>query len=120
MIRGISWPFRIANNGLPAPAQGTDAIRSALVLLLKTPKGSRVMRPELGTNLNRLLFETQGPFLQALVRREILSAVSDFLPQVRISDIVIQEDGPVLRLNIFYVIQGVEDQTGFFTVENSA
>jgi len=117
LLAGVSWPFRIESQGLPAPAKGREVIRSALIILLKTNAGSRVRRPTLGTNLQRLLFETQGPILQSLIRREILTTVNDFLPQVTIDSILFDENENLLRVNIVYSIQGVQDETGFIEFE---
>lgn len=119
ILAGISWPFRIEDNGLPAPAKGTEVVRSALVMLMRTQKRSRVMRPTLGTALNSVLFENQGPILSALVQRQIASAISDFLPQVRIIDITIKEIDSVLAVNVQYSVQNVRDETGFVTISET-
>lgn len=118
ILAGISFPFRVQNNGLPAPAFGTDVVRYALIVLLKTRKGSRVMRPTLGTDLYKVLFEAQGPFLQSLVQREIITAVKNELPQVRIENIDVSEDGKKLVVNVQYSIQGVRDETGDVDIGN--
>lgn len=118
-LLGISWPFRIEQNGLPAPAKGVDTIRSALILLLKTRKGSRVFRPTLGTELHKLVFENQGPLLHSLVKREIFAAVSDWLPQVQIIDIVVSESEKVVRVNVTYSAQGIVDETGLIDIGDS-
>ncbi len=117
LLAGISWPFRIADQGLPAPAKGREVVRSALIVLLKTNAGSRVRRPTLGTNLQRLLFDSQGPILQSLVQREIITTVNDFLPQVVIEGIGFNEQGNKLLVNVVYSIQGVQDETGFIEFE---
>lgn len=120
ILAGIAWPFRIADNGLPGYAKGTNVIRSALILLLRTPARSRVMRPDLGTNLQRLVFETEGPFLQALVHREILIAINNYLPMVKVIDIFFKETGSTIQVNIRYDIQGILDETDFFNVAEIA
>lgn len=111
-LAGVSFPFRLENNGVPAQAIGFDAIRSCLTLLLKTDKRSRVMKPALGVDLQRLMFEVQGPVLNALIREEISTAVAEFLPQVRIQDIVFRESGTKIYVNVRYTIQNVQDETG--------
>jgi phage baseplate assembly protein W len=119
ILSGISFPFRISKKGLPAEAKGTDVIRSALIVLLRTGKRKRVMRPTLGTSIRELLFETNGPIQQSLVRREILSLVSNFLPEVKITEITFKtdrNDEHKLEVNIAYVIQGVQDETGFVVI----
>lgn len=110
ILAGISFPFRIENQGLPAQALGTDVIKSCLVTLLKTEKGSRVMRPTLGTNLKKLLFENSGPFLSSLIRREIITAVRNELPMVQISQIDIKELDHSVFVDIQYFIYGIPDQ----------
>ena len=115
-LSGISWPFRIEGGGLPAAAKGTEVVRSALILLIRTPKGARVMRPTLGTSLQRLIFENQGPFLQSLIRRELLTSIANFLPQVTVNALEFVEDDHKLQVNIRYTVQGVQDQTGLVTI----
>jgi phage baseplate assembly protein W len=116
ILAGISFPFRIEGGGLPAAAKGTDVVRAALIVLLRTPKASRVMRPTLGTDIQSLIFENQGPVLRSLIQREIFSAVNDFLPQVKIRALDFVEDEHKIQVNVQYVVQGVTDQTGFVTI----
>ena len=116
VLSGISYPLRIEGGGLPAVAKGTDVIKSALTVLMRTNKGSRVMRPTLGTNLQRLIFENQGPVMQSLVQREVLLAISNFLPQVVVKAMDFVEDNRRIQVNVRYVVQGVLDQTGFVTI----
>lgn len=71
------------------------------------------MRPTLGTNLHKLIFETSSPELEALIQSEIISAVSDELPMVKIEGInIIRNDTSTIQVNVAYNIQGVVDQTG--------
>jgi phage baseplate assembly protein W len=111
-IYGISYPFRVEGAGLPAKAVGRDVIKSALITLLKTPKGSRVMRPTLGTNIHKLLFENVGPLLHPLIEREILTAIRDELPMVVVTGINMNDDNNKVTVNIFYQVQGVSEETG--------
>lgn len=112
ILAGISYPFRVEGAGLPAQAFGTDVVRSALVMLLRTNRRSRVMRPELGPDLLSLIFEVNSPALADIIRREILTAVGNELPMVNIVKIDVYDDSKVVRVNVLYVIQGVIDETG--------
>lgn len=116
VLAGISWPFRIEGAGLPAAAKGTDVIKSALSVLLKTQKGSRVMQPALGVGLQRLIFENQGPALQSMIQREILAGIANFLPQVSVRSLDFVEDEHKIQVNVTYVVQGVTDETGYITI----
>lgn len=116
ILAGISFPFRLLGTGLPAPAFGTEVIRSALIVLLRTARGSRVMRPDLGNDLQHMIFEIQGPALQALMTREILNTIADNLPQVVVTNFNFTETEHEIQVNVSYNVQGVQDQTGFVTV----
>jgi hypothetical protein len=109
-LAGISFPFRTEGAGLPKDAKGTEVVKSALTLLLRTPRGSRVMRPTLGTDLHKLIFEDVGPFLNALVQRDILLAVADWLPEVEVLAIDVVEKDRGIEVNIQYRILGVVDE----------
>ena len=117
ILAGISFPFRSQGKGLPQAAFGTSVIRSALIGLLRTKKRSRVMNPNVGTNLHKLIFEDQGPITRSLMIREISSAVASQLPMVVITNIQFKDVNKVTQVNIQYNIQGIADQTGFVSIQ---
>jgi len=90
---GVSLPF----NGPSGPFNSTystkDQIKSNLINLLLTNKGERIMNPEFGCNLKSVLFEgiTEDTF--DVIRNLINTNVGIFVPQVAISDIII-DDSP--------------------------
>lgn len=102
--------------GLPAAAKGVDVFRSALIVLLRSKQRSRVMRPTVGMNLHTLIFEDNGPVLQSLVTREIISQVGIQLPQIDILDIEYSPptngNDHKMTVNVKYMIQGIFYQTG--------
>lgn len=116
VIAGISFPFRSQGMGLPAAAKGVDVFRSALIVLLRSKQRSRVMRPTVGMNLHTLIFEDNGPVLQSLVTREIISQVGIQLPQIDILDIEYSPptngNDHKMTVNVKYMIQGIFYQTG--------
>jgi phage baseplate assembly protein W len=113
VIAGISWPFRRQGAGTPASAKGIEVVRSALIVLLRTPKRSRVFRPNLGLNLNVLLFEDTGPVMDSLLRREILQAIQNELPMISVLNIEINTLNKRVDINVSYSVMGIDDQTGF-------
>lgn len=64
---------------------GSDmrVIESDLMCLLMTRKGERLMNPDFGTNVHRLVFELDTSVLEAQVQQEISSAISKFEPRVK-------------------------------------
>lgn len=116
ILAGISFPYRLQGGGIPAAAMGTEVVRSALIVLLRTPKRTRVMRPTLGNNFQRIIFETEGPPMRALIQRELLTSIANFLPQVVVVALDFTETDTLVQVNIRYLIQGVQDSTGPVTI----
>lgn len=58
MGRGWAYPVRIdpATGGIATAAYETD-IRQSIIIILGTPRGSRVMRPDFGCGIHELAFE---------------------------------------------------------------
>ena len=89
---GVSLPF----NGPSGPFNKTystaDQVKSNLINLLLTNKGERVFNPEFGTNLYRVLFEGIVEDLVPAVQNLITTNVSIFVPEVQITNIIVNTD----------------------------
>jgi hypothetical protein len=89
---GVSLPF----NGPSGPFNSTystkDQIKSNLVNLLLTNKGERIMNPEFGADLGTVLFEGITDETSNKIKDLIYTNVEIFVPEVEITDIVINND----------------------------
>lgn len=74
----------IASSGGIAMVEGTAAIRQALLLLLSTMPGERVMRADYGCDLWRLAFAPDDETTQGLAIHFVRRAVERFEPRVDI------------------------------------
>lgn len=63
---------------------GPDAIRQALLLLLSTRPGERVMRPEYGCPLHRLMYAENNTTTAGLAIHYVRSAIERWEPRVEI------------------------------------
>lgn len=68
---------------------GSDVqvIISDLRNLLLTQKGERLMNPDFGTQINKLVFEPDTSVLEAQVQQEVTQAIAKFEPRVNILSI---------------------------------
>jgi phage baseplate assembly protein W len=86
---GVSLPF----NGPSGPFNSTystkDQIKSNLINLLLTNKGERVMNPEFGCDLSTVLFEGITEDTSELVKNLINTNVAIFVPEVQITDVIV-------------------------------
>jgi phage baseplate assembly protein W len=102
---GINFPFLDSTLGTYFDlSQNTDQeIRSNLVHLLLTRKGSRYYLPDFGTRLYEYLFEPlDGPTFSD-IEAEIRETVSEFIPNLTITNITIQPASDDLEDKGYYI-----------------
>jgi phage baseplate assembly protein W len=88
---GLTFPFRDSFDGkyLDLSDYNDQEIRSNLIHLLLTRKGSRYYLPDFGTRLYEYLFEPlDGPTFSE-IETEIRDSVSEYLPGITITKITI-------------------------------
>jgi phage baseplate assembly protein W len=100
---GVSIPFN-AGGVFRSTYSTKDQIKSNLINLLLTLQGERIMNPEFGTNLPRLVFEQLDEQLYPIIQDEIFSSVSRFIPEITLLTINLtpDEDGNTLTIEIDY------------------
>ena len=77
----------ITNTGAVSTVSGDDAIRQAIILLLGTAPGERLMRPHYGSYLHRLLFAPNDHTTAGLAIHYVRQAVERWEPRVEIVDL---------------------------------
>ncbi len=100
---GVSIPFN-AGGVFKSTYSTKDQIRSNLINLLLTLRGERILNPEFGTNLPRLIFEQLDEQLYPVIQDEIFSSVSKFIPEITLLNINLtpDEDGNAISIQIDY------------------
>jgi phage baseplate assembly protein W len=89
---GIIFPFRQSVTGkFLALSQETDEeIRSNLIFLLLTRKGSRYYLPDFGTRLYEYIFEPLDGETFDSIKTEIQDSVDKYIPNLTIQNITIE------------------------------
>ena len=89
---GISFPFRQSNVGdyLLLTQYSDEEIRTNLLHLILTRKGSRYYLPDFGTRLYEFIFEPLDGETFGVLRGEIESAINTFIPNLTIQSIKIE------------------------------
>jgi phage baseplate assembly protein W len=89
---GISFPFNDSSEGkfLQLTELTDDEIRTDLIHLVLTRKGSRYFLPNFGTRLYEFIFEPMDGPTFSDIQNDIRDSVDEFLPGVRITNILIE------------------------------
>jgi hypothetical protein len=91
----------VTTTGAVSTVTGDEAIRQAIIMLLGTRPGERLMRPQYGSHLHRLLFAPNDHTTAGLAIHYVRQAVQRWEPRVEIVDLDAGADPLVpTRLNI--------------------
>jgi phage baseplate assembly protein W len=80
---GVGWSFPIgAAGGQAGMAQYEEDIRQAILIILLTDNGERLMRPTFGAGLNSFMFEPINPTTMAALQTRVREALIDWESRV--------------------------------------
>lgn len=80
---GVGWNFPVAERGGGADtAAYEEDVRQAILIILLTNNGERLMRPNFGAGLNSFLFEPVNPTTMAALRTRVEDALVDWEPRI--------------------------------------
>ena len=118
-IYGIKYPFTNNNeDGRFIDVNKTldQKVASEIAYVILTQKGTRLRRPDFGTNLIKYIFEDNMSGTWEDIKSEIVTAVGYYVPNVSITDVGVyndEMDDNSMYLNVKYqVVKGnsVENQ----------
>ena len=94
---GINFPFRDSRRGdyLELTQLESQQIKSDLIHLLLTRKGSRYYLPDFGTRLYEFLFEPFDGLTFDAIQSDIRDAVQNFMPNLLLNQITITPADPM-------------------------
>lgn len=92
---GVGWafPVHLRADGRLAMVEHDEDIRQAIVLILSTNPGERVMRPSFGAGLNSYVFEPVNTATLALIKTRVEQSLIDWEPRIDVLDVMVRADG---------------------------
>ncbi|RWO22186.1 GPW/gp25 family protein [Mesorhizobium sp.] len=82
---GWSYPIRAdAANGAPALSSYERDIREALLIIIGTARGERVMRPDFGCGIHTLVFDVIDVAMLTRVESEVRESIVKYEPRVEL------------------------------------
>ena len=87
---GVGWNFPVAAAGGQADmAEFEEDIRQAILIILLTNNGERIMRPTFGAGLNRFLFEPVNPTTMAGLQTRVHDSLIDWEPRIDVIEVLV-------------------------------
>lgn len=105
--RGFAFPPAVNASGAVAMAEYEEDVRQAILVILDTEPGERVMRPDFGAGLRALVFEAINANTLALARHRVEQALVLWEPRIDSIDVSASADPPrgLVTLEIHYRIR---------------
>ncbi len=110
---GWSFPVQVDARGRIALARHTTDIEQAILMILQTPKGQRVMRPEFGCQIYELIFAPNDPNTWGLAAYYVKDALRFWEPRIEVLEVNAKPDpeqNECLRIEISYEVKATHDR----------
>jgi len=110
---GIGWNFPVAQAaGQTEMAQYEEDVRQAILIVLLTNPGERIMRPTFGAGLNDFLFEPINPTTMATIRQRVEDSLIDWEPRIDVMAVSVTQDeknNATLLIDIVYRVRATNN-----------
>ena len=110
---GWAFPVRVDARGRIALARQERDIEEAIRIILLTPKGQRVMRPEFGCQIHDLIFAPNDATTAGLASYYVEEALGMWEPRIRVQEVSAhpdESDPTRLLIDISYEIKATHDR----------
>jgi len=102
--KGWSFPVALANEDGIEISAGEKSIQEAIWIILATTPGERVMRPDFGCDIHRLIFSVIDATTVGQAAQEVKLALIRWEPRIDVLgvDTEVRGNGEVLLINVHY------------------
>lgn len=110
---GIAFPLGVNAQGQIAMSSLEEHVRQSILLIMRTMKGERMMRPDFGAGLQNLVFEPLIASTAALLQHEVQNALIRFEPRIEVLKVAVtvdqNQEGKAL-INVDYRVRRTDTQ----------
>jgi phage baseplate assembly protein W len=110
---GVGWNFPVAETaGQTAMAQYEEDVRQAVLIVLLTNPGERIMRPGFGAGLNDFLFEPISSTTIATISQRVEDSLIDWEPRIDVISVSVTPDeksNATLLIDIDYRVRATNN-----------
>jgi len=112
---GVGWkyPVQLEGPGEIALSRYETDIREAIMIILGTAPGERVMRPEFGCGIHQYVFAPNNRRTAGLVRFQVEAALSRWEPRIELETVTVEpdpSDPATLQIRIDYRVRATDSR----------
>jgi len=111
--RGWAFPLGVDSRGGIAIVEGDEEIRQAILLIVRTRRGARVMRPEFGCRIWELLFAPNDATTWTMAGHHVREALGWWEPRITVEDVRARadpDDPAMVLVEVDYTIKATHDR----------
>jgi phage baseplate assembly protein W len=113
---GWAFPLRVDPRGEIAMASHEEDVRQAIKIIIGTALGERVMRPDFGSGLQRLVFEPVSTTTVSLVKHQVEQALIEWEPRIDLEEVRVTTDPATRNLLLIEVDYRVRATNTFYNL----
>src|SRR6186997_2832285 len=106
---GVGWSFPPDREGAQVEmAQYEEDVRQAILIILQTDRGERLLRPTFGAGLNSFVFEPINPTTLASLQVRVEDSLIDWEPRIdvmAVSAVPSPKDAATVLIDITYRVR---------------
>lgn len=108
---GTAFPLSFTPEGGLSMSAYEESVRESILIILKTAKGERVMRPDFGCGIYDLVFELNNATTAGKVSQAVQEALILFEPRIDVLDVRVTSGGEreVLLISLDYRVRATND-----------
>jgi phage baseplate assembly protein W len=105
---GVGWNFPVAaKSGNAGMAEYEEDVRQAIIIILLTNHGERVMRPTFGAGLNSFVFEPVNPTTMAAIKTRVEDSLIDWEPRIDVISVSVSPATNLLSTVLIEIVYRV-------------
>lgn len=103
---GWAFPVGVAGGAIATAAYEED-VRQAMLIVLGTNPGERVMRPDFGAGLSAFVFEPMTPTTLEAIRERVREALVDWEPRIDLDQVTVAPSAAAgeVRIEVAYRVR---------------
>ncbi|MBL9135542.1 MAG: GPW/gp25 family protein [Verrucomicrobiales bacterium] len=105
---GLRYPIRLDQDGGWVVTRFEEKVRESIWMILSTPRGERVMRPDFGCDIHSYVFTTLDSTSLTLVRAAVRDALVRWEPRIEVREVTVQPEAKGearLLIEVEYVVR---------------